>query len=469
MRTEYEVISPVDGRTTARVQLATKEVIAENLVTLGNRRDGPDVDAVFEFLRRLSDRLGNQRELLFETTCLETGFIARDSKDIVDGAIEFLRGFPIYAEKILSDQRDISAIPHSYSVPSERLMRLQHRPARCIAAVLPQNAALSLAVIIIASALFAGSRMLLRPPLQSSGTATLLSKAILESAPPESSIALVLCSAEDFLDVCYNSAEVDVIHYIGSSRYASNILSNAFVAGKKCLVDGQGNGFLYLDDTFPLEDAVRIISMASTRFNGETCTSVNGVLVKETIYRDVEEALVETFQGLRAGHPLAEDVRVGPLFSEQQAIQLVSALRETAAMKVLCGGHASSAYFTPAIVSGVNPRDRLVREGLFGPALWIAPVREEHVWEWLKANRFPLSDSLLSTDRDMIQTFLNQSVAPRICLNADPSIESMFEPWGGYPPGGLNEVSNWTQKYRQAFVVDGKKDDIGEIRGSILR
>jgi len=32
----------------------------------------------------------------------------------------------------------------------------------------------------------------------------------------------------------------------------------------------------------------------------------------------------------------------------------------------------------------------------------------------------------------------------------------MFEPWGGYPPSGLNPVSIWIDKYRQAFQLDGR-------------
>ena len=36
----------------------------------------------------------------------------------------------------------------------------------------------------------------------------------------------------------------------------------------------------------------------------------------------------------------------------------------------------------------------------------------------------------------------------------------MFEPWGGYPPSGLNPVSIWIDKYRQAYQLDGRLRDI---------
>jgi acyl-CoA reductase-like NAD-dependent aldehyde dehydrogenase len=468
MRLEYEVISPVTGTTASRIALATKQEIVECLSALNHRREVLDAKAVFKFLRRLADQLRLQRELFFEATYLETGFIASDSMELVDQAIEFLCDFEAYALELSRNEGISLVIPHSYSGQCQRTMRIVHRPARCIAAVVPQNAALTLSVIIIASAMYAGSRVILRPPLQSASASALLAKAITQSDPPPSSVVILHSLAEDFLEACYLSDEVELIHYIGSNRYAPVVLARAFAAGKTCLIDGQGNGMLYVDDTYPLDEAVRIISKASTRFNGETCTSINGVLVNESIYKSLKEALVDTFQGLRVGHPLGQGIKVGPLFSEQQAIQLAKAIGETATAKVLCGGHATGAYFSPAVIEGVDCSDRIVREGFFGPALWIASVTENRMWDWLRANCFPLSDSLLSTDEHLIEAFIRSSRAARVCINADSSVESMFEPWGGYPPGGLNAVSVWPEKYRQTFVVDGKPSDTMRIPAFII-
>ena len=462
MAIEYEVVSPVTGKNTTRILLATKAEIAESLSILNSRYDYLESDAIFEFLRRLADQIKLQKQLFFEATYLETGFIASDSMEIIDGAIEFLYDFDRYAMALPQDKSFI--IPHSYSGPLQRTMRIVQQPARCIAAILPQNAALTLGVIIIASALYAGSRVILRPPLQSTATSALLAAAIDQSEPPPGRITFIHSLAKDFLEVCYLSDEVDLIHYIGSSRYAPAILARAFAVGKRCLIDGQGNGLLYVDDTFSIEEAIRIITTAGTRFNGETCTLVNGILVKDTIYQDIKEGLVDSFQRLRVGHPLEPDIQIGPLFSEQQAVELARTIRETPMAKILCGNQTDGAYFSPAVVEGVSFYDSIVCNGLFGPAIWIAPVATENtVWRWLRANRFPLSDSLLSTDENLIQAFIRNSRALRICINVDQSIESMFEPWGAYPPGGLNEVSDWIEKYRRAFIIDGNPDNVTRV------
>jgi acyl-CoA reductase-like NAD-dependent aldehyde dehydrogenase len=87
--------------------------------------------------------------------------------------------------------------------------------------------------------------------------------------------------------------------------------------------------------------------------------------------------------------------------------------------------------------------------------IWLAPVEQGAQWSWIKNNRFPLSDTILSRDVRLIRAMTIHSRAARICVNHDPSVESMFEPWGGYPPSGSNPVSRWIEKYSQAFQLDG--------------
>jgi acyl-CoA reductase-like NAD-dependent aldehyde dehydrogenase len=453
----HDVISPVTGRVLATVDLATKWDLAEVLKRLSGPAALLPSSEVFAFLERLKDQMVEGREVLLEKTMLETGFIASDSAEIVDGAIGFLSDFEAYVRGQI-DRRQV--IRHSYSTGCDRDMLITDRPYRCAAAVVPQNASLTLAITIIASALYAGCRVLVRPSLQCAVSGSLLARMIEKSRPPVSHVAVVNCLANDLVEACCESPDLDLIHYIGSNEHALSVFQRAFAVGKICLLDGQGNGLLYLDDSFPLDEAVRIITSGATRFNGETCTSINGALIQDSVYGAVREALVEAFREIRVGHPAEPGSQIGPLFSERQAERLRRSLLEAPGARLLCGGQVDGAYFAPAVIEGVGPGDRIAREGFFGPALWIRSVRDDSIWDWLRDNRFPLSDTVLSRRRGIIQAVAARSRAARICVNADPSVESMFEPWGGYPPSGLNPVSVWTEKYRQTFQLDGALRDI---------
>src|SRR3972149_9155798 len=321
----HDVISPVTGMVIDQVCLASKEDITNALSLLPERPRTLLADEVLQFLDRLKEQLRMQKDLFYEKTCLETGFIARDSMEIVDSAIEFLNDFDMYVHDKSSRGYTVR---HSYSSSSGREIRITDRPYRYIAAVVPQNASLTLGITIIASALYSGTGVILRPSLQCASTGAALAELIIKSQPPEWSVMVINSMASDFLDACLDSDKVDLIHYIGSSRYAMPVFSKAFNSGKQCLLDGNGNGILYLDDTFPVEEAVSIITSAATRFNGETCTSVNGVLIKDTVYDKVRDALVESFRNLKVGHPLEPEVDGGPLFSAEHAMSLQKTILE---------------------------------------------------------------------------------------------------------------------------------------------
>jgi len=460
----YEAVSPVSGAVLDRVRLWTAHEISA--LVEESDPDLLDVSAedVFAFLGRFREAISSSREELFQKTLLETGFVAGDCRELVDGAIEYLRDFETH---VRGDHRAERTIPHSYTAREGREMRIARRPYHTVAALVPQNAALPLTVTIIASALYAGSRLLLRPSLQCAATGSLLADLVSRSEPPEGSIHIVNALAEEFLQAICNTAPIEMIHYIGSNRYALDVFNRAFAARKICLLDGQGNGMLYVDDGYPIDRAVPLITSGATRYNGETCTSVNGVLVHPRRFEEVREGVVESFRSLRVGHPGEHQTRVGPLLSERQAEELAALLSSGNSRRVLCGGTHEGAYFKPTVVEGVDALEGIVCDGFFGPAIWIHPVEERSLLPWLQANRFPLSDTVLSHRPELIRLVASRSRAARICVNQDPSIESMFEPWGGYPPSGLNIVSDWVDKYLQPYQLDGAGHQLLALRAGL--
>jgi acyl-CoA reductase-like NAD-dependent aldehyde dehydrogenase len=448
----HDLVSPVSGERLDLVRIASSDEIARSFADLARPTQRLGSEEVFAFLERLRVRLDEHQDAFVEKVIMESGFVRQDARDLIVGSIEYLRDFARYAE----DRRPVGqTLWHSYRGANERAMRITHRPFRCVAAVVPQNASLPLAITIIASALYAGSRVVVRPSLQCAATGLLLADLVERSAPPKDSVRIVHCLASRFLDACFASEHVDLIHYIGSNEHAIPVFVKSFVAKKMCLLDGQGNGLLYVDEGFPVEAAARIITTGGTRFNGETCTSVNGVLAHPSVFEELRDAVVESFRSLRVGHPGDPDTQVGPLFSATQADRLRVALGRETRQRLLCGGDVRGAYFTPAVVEGVAVGDTLAREGVFGPAVWIRSVSHAEAIEAFRTNQFPLSDTVLSPHPERVREFASRSRAARICANEDPSIESMFEPWGGYPPSGLNPVSVWIDKYRQAYQLDG--------------
>lgn len=455
----FDVISPVDGKRLKTLRLLSCQGIS-NLLHRNPEFPKRSTQAeILGFLKRLCSKIKENRAKLIPMLVMETGYIRLDSEEIIDGSIDFLEQF----EKGVSNgHNDRMSIPFSFGSDVNRKIHLATRPYHRVAAIIPQNASFGTTLIVLAAALYSGVKLVLRASLQSGVTNELLKNMIKESSPPEESVEFVSCLATDFLKACYESPSVDLIHYIGSNRYVSSVLNDSFNSGKTCLLDGQGNGLVYVDRSFPVDIAMKIITQGAVRYNGETCTSINGVLCHPDIYKSLRERLCDSLAALSLGHPMEAKTDVGPLFNSSQATHIEGLVRSGGG-RFITGGKIEGAYIRPGLVEGVETGQALVSEGFMGPVVWLARVKFTESDYWLKSNKYPLSDTILSTDSNQIKSFVSRSKSPRVCINVDPSLESMFEPWGGYPPSGLNPVSIWTQKYRQTFQIDGHVDFIKNL------
>ena len=444
------LLSVIDGEPLASTTIAQRAAVQSAIEHLQGHM--PDKPAVFAFLKRLRTQLYARRANLLRLHQEETGFNSHDNTDAVEGIFDFLDHFEAYTT--LTGQTLHAPTPHDMASRQGRAMCLVQKAAYLVAVMVPQNASIGLAVIALASALYGGSRVIIRPSLQCAASCSLLAEAIADSEPPHGVIAIVHCSAKDFLDSVLAAPHAELIHYIGSDRFASTVLAQAFQHGKKALVDGEGNGMLAVADDFPLESAANLICDGVTRFNGQTCTSINGVMIALHRLVALQDALVERFSALQLGDPRTDGVSIGPLFSRSQADLMLQRCRDSTSASLVYGGHVEGSLITPTIMVNPKCRDTMVREGFFGPLLWLAGVSEADWHTWLMANRFALSDTLLSHDERLQVRFVQQSRAGRICFNQDPSIESMFEPWGGYAPAASNPVSHWVHKYTYPVQLD---------------
>jgi acyl-CoA reductase-like NAD-dependent aldehyde dehydrogenase len=122
--------------------------------------------------------------------------------------------------------------------------------------------------------------------------------------------------------------------------------------------------------------------------------------------------------------------------------------------QILCGGQRQDHLLAPTLVERPNPHSPLVCEGLFGPALWIRPGDKEDFACLWRTNRFPLAAGVLSPSAHASEWLARLPHLARLSLNGDPSVEHVFEPWGGYAGSGNNPVSHWHEKYQRVVQVD---------------
>jgi len=453
----FEQRSPVDG---SRVQVA--HVLApQELERLLEASMNVAIDQaeVWLFTERLHAALQAIAPLLLATMQLETGFTGKDCAELLEGTLAYVRGF-----KQSFEQGNIGpADPLPYHAGHARRIRLVRSAWGTLAVILPQNAFLLIAVTTLLNALATGNRVILRAPQQSARSAALLGAALGAAKAPEQAVSVVLVKAREFVDALCRSRLPLLIHYMGSSQHGAQILADTFHAGKPVLVDGSGNGWVWVDANVSIEEAVNILATGALRYNGQTCTSINGAMIHPSLYPHVRARLTERWNTLTFGNPLVADVNVGPLFDEEQARWCQQQIEQSGG-HILCGGERDGNLLPPTLVEHPSPHSSLVREGLFGSGLWIAAGTRDEFVSWWPHNQYPLCAGVLDPAADATWWLSRLPSVARLVINGDPSVEYIFEPWGGYPSSGMNLVGAWHEKYQRVVSVDesvlGLREDV---------
>ncbi len=112
---------------------------------------------------------------------------------------------------------------------------------------------------------------------------------------------------------------------------------------------------------------------------GQRCTSTRRLIIHESIYDNVKEAIVSAYAGLKIGNPLDENNHVGPLIDSDAVEDFLNALKKVQEEggKVIYGGSVlegegfeSNCYVVPAVAEVENSY-KIVQEETFAPILYL--------------------------------------------------------------------------------------------------
>src|SRR5690606_30307904 len=112
---------------------------------------------------------------------------------------------------------------------------------------------------------------------------------------------------------------------------------------------------------------------------GQRCTSTRRLIIHESMYDKVKDAIVDAYKQLRIGNPLDEKNHVGPLIDTDAVKMYKHALEQVVAEGgkliveggVLSGeGYESGCYVKPAIAEA-QPHYKIVQHETFAPVLYL--------------------------------------------------------------------------------------------------
>ncbi|WP_026754574.1 aldehyde dehydrogenase family protein [Sediminibacter sp. Hel_I_10] len=172
---------------------------------------------------------------------------------------------------------------------------------------------------------------------------------------------------------------VPLVSATGSTRMGKIVAQE--VAGRlgKSLLELGGNNAIIVTPDADVKMTVIGAVFGAVGTCGQRCTSTRRLIIHESIYDQVKNAVVDAYKQLRIGNPLDENNHVGPLIDKDAVKNYNHALSkvvEEGGNIVVEGGvlegegYESGCYVKPAIAEG-KPEFEIVQHETFAPVLYL--------------------------------------------------------------------------------------------------
>src|SRR6185437_6189633 len=149
---------------------------------------------------------------------------------------------------------------------------------------------------------------------------------------------------------------------------------------KKISLELGGNAPFVVFDDADADAAVAGALLCKFRNSGQTCISANRILVQDGIYDEFVARFTDATARLKIGTGFEPDVNVGPLIDRpalEKVERHVANAREGGAEVLLGGEGLGGQFYSPSVLTGVEPDMAMCCEETFGPVAGIARFASE--------------------------------------------------------------------------------------------
>jgi acyl-CoA reductase-like NAD-dependent aldehyde dehydrogenase len=384
-------------------------------------------------LRGIATGIEKHRDELARIMALEAGKPLKASRVEVDRAVFT---FAVAAEEAVRIGGEYLPLDWQASTAG-RWGIVRRFPLGPIAAITPFNFPINLVAHKLAPAIAAGCTIVLKPAPQTPFTALRLARIIEEAGWPAGALNVLPLSNED-AGVIVADDRIKLLSFTGSTAVGWQL--KAMARKKRVVLELGGNAGVIVCADANLEFAADRCAAGGFTYAGQTCISVQRVLVEESVYDKFVGALVERVKKLKVGDALDEATDVGPLINEAAARRNVEWIEEAVrgGAKLLCGGQRSGSTVTPAVLTGTKPEMRVNCMEIFGPVVTVEKFTEYgEALASINHSDFGLQAGVFTRDFVRITRAFETLEVGGLMIGEVPSFRIDHMPYGGVKDSGL--------------------------------
>jgi acyl-CoA reductase-like NAD-dependent aldehyde dehydrogenase len=384
-------------------------------------------------LRKVADGILARREEFARTICQEAGKPIRTARIEVERA---LNTFQIAAEESTRIYGEYIPLDTLAST-SGRWGLMRRFPLGPVFAITPFNFPLNLVTHKVAPAMAAGCPIILKPAPQTPISSLLLAEIVQESGWPEGALAVMPLSNEN-AGLLVADDRIKLLTFTGSAAVGWQLKSRA--GKKRVTLELGGNAGVIVHSDADLEHAAQRCVAGGFSYAGQTCISVQRILVHQPAFGRFTELLLQGVRKLKMGDPSEETTDVPPLIREPDAVRVAEWIDEAlkAGAKLLCGGKRTGAMVEPTVLTATSPEMRVNCAEIFAPVVTVEPYEFfPEALHQINDSAYGLQAGVFTRDAVLIQTAFEELEVGGVIAGDVPSFRVDQMPYGGVKDSGL--------------------------------
>jgi acyl-CoA reductase-like NAD-dependent aldehyde dehydrogenase len=431
----FEVKSPYDGEVVATVGSPTdgdvEAAIAGASDAFDETRKLP-IHARAESLMHISHRLSERGDEV-------AGLIAREGgKPLKWATVEATRAVATFrwaAEECRHYSGDLMRLDTEAALGS-RLGIIRRFPLGPVLAIAPFNFPVNLVAHKMAPALAVGAPIVIKPATKTPLGALFLAELFSETDLPEGMCSVLPVGGSHAGEMAHDERFAK-ISFTGSSEVGWQLRKEN--PKKAVTLELGGNAGVIVHSDGDLTTAAQRIAFGGYYQAGQSCISVQRVLVHADVAKEFTERLVREVEKLKTGDPMDPETDVGPLI-DHDSLERVSAWVDEAVQsgaEVLTGGKREDPFYKPTVLSRTNPQMKVRCEEIFGPVITVGSYRDfDEAISEVNNSRYGLQAGVFTSDINRLLTAHRDIEVGGVIANDVSAFRADQMPYGGTKDSG---------------------------------
>ena len=431
----FEVKSPYDSEVVASVSSPTKEDIEAALQAAHECFEESRKLAVHEraeALVHISKRLEERADEVAELIAREGG------KPIKWAKVEAARASSTFrwaAEETRREGGELMRLDAEASLGT-RMGLIRRFPLGPVLAIAPFNFPVNLVAHKMAPALAVGAPIVIKPATKTPLGALLLGELFCETDLPPAMCSVLPVGGSEAGEMAADE-RFKKISFTGSTEVGWGLREKA--PKKAITLELGGNAGVIVHSDADLDMAAQRIAFGGYYQAGQSCISVQRVLVHEEVAEEFNTKLVAEVVKLKTGDPMDSETDVGPLIDHDSLERVAQWVDEAvqAGAEVMTGGKREDPFYTPTVLARTNAQMKVRCQEIFGPVITVGTYSgfEDAVAEVNNSN-YGLQAGVFSKDVDLLFEAWRDLQVGGVIANDVSAFRADQMPYGGTKDSG---------------------------------